>query len=123
MTEQMVKRYIAELLGGLTTLGEGISDYLQKLNHLSCIVSAALMKYSKDDGKLPDLRNRLHMAMMMVYSPKGVSTAWVEASKIQEELTHIIFSRDLVDYSALYDFQVKLNEKWRKRGGGVGSES
>ncbi|WP_290598253.1 MULTISPECIES: hypothetical protein [unclassified Archaeoglobus] len=117
MSEQMLKRYIAELVGSLTNLGDGISDYLQKLNHLSCIVSAALKKYHKEDGKLPKLRSELNAAMIMVYSPKGLSQAWVTASKIEEELVNIIFEKDLVDYTALLDFQQKLNEKWKRRGG------
>jgi hypothetical protein len=116
-SDQMVKKYIAELVGGLVSLQEGISDYLQKLNHLSCIVSAALNKYSNSNGKIAELRTRLHNAMSHVYHPKTLPLAWIEASKIEEELVDLIFQKDLIDYSALYDFQVKLNEKWKKRGG------
>ncbi|WP_456478217.1 hypothetical protein [Geoglobus ahangari] len=117
-SEQMVKKYIAELVGGLVSLQDGISDYLQKLNHLSCVVHAALNKSNDSNGKIAELRERLHRAMGYVYHPKALPFAWVEASKIEEELIELIFEKDLIDYSALYDFQTKLNEKWKKRGGG-----
>lgn len=115
MVNQSVKRYIADLVGSLLVLGDGLTEYIQKLNHTSAVVSAVLK-----DGKVKNLRERLYDVMEYVYNPKTLPLAWIEAAKIHEKLLVLIYENDLIDFQELLNFQQKLEEKWKKRGGVVG---
>ncbi|WP_457548721.1 hypothetical protein [Archaeoglobus sp.] len=115
MVNQSVKRYIADLVGSLLVLGEGLTEYIQKLNHTSAVVSAVLK-----DKKVKDLREKLYDVMEYIYNPKTIPLAWIEASKIHEELLLVVFENDLIDFQELLNLQQKLEEKWKKRGGVIG---
>ena len=115
MVNQNVKRYIADLVGSLLVLGEGLTEYIQKLNHTSAVVSAVLK-----DENVRNLREKLYNVMEYAYNPKTLPLAWIEAAKIHEKLLVLIYENDLIDFQELLNFQQKLEEKWKKRGGVVG---
>ena len=121
MVNQSVKRYIADLVGSLLVLGEGLTEYIQKLNHTSAVISAVLvLKENGTAERLRKLRESLYDVMEYVFDPKTRPLAWVKASQIHEQLLAIIYENDLIDFQELLNFQRKLEEKWKKRGGVIG---
>jgi len=117
MSEVMLKKYIGQLLAELPEKKESISDYIQKLSHLIAVVGASLEFFGIKDENIEPLAEKVKQAMVDVYKENSAPIGWMKAFDVHRELTKLIFRRNLVEYSDLYNFQTKLNEKWMRREG------